>query len=174
MTHHFECFNQTGRRASALCAMFFLLAVAASGAPAVSLSVTSGPPTTNLKISATGFPPGVLIDVYFDVTDMALRVAGPKGGFSTVLQVPAATQPGTHWVTAEVRTTGVAAQQSFLVSTNWAQQGFTAKGKRYNPYENVLSPSNVGSIDRDWSFTTGGSVYSSPVVANGIVYVGRW
>ena len=58
------------------------------------------------------------------------------------------------------------------VNTNWVEFGFTSKRTRINPYENVLSPSTVGAIDEQWSFTTGSSVLSSPAVANGVVYVG--
>jgi outer membrane protein assembly factor BamB len=53
--------------------------------------------------------------------------------------------------------------------TNWPQFGFTAAGSRYNPYENVLSPSNVSSLTQNFSFTAGGYV-SPPVVAAGRVF----
>jgi outer membrane protein assembly factor BamB len=152
--------------------MSFLLAVAASGAPSLSLSSASGPPTTNLTVSGTGFAADALIDVYFGTTDMALEVSGPKGGFSIGLQVPAAAQPGTYWVRAVTRTSGAAAHQSFLVRTDWAEFGFTPKGKRNNPYENVLKSSTVASMDIDWQFLAGAEIYSSPAVANGVVYVG--
>ena len=108
---------------------------------------------------------GVLIDVYIDTTDVAVTIA-TAGAFSIVVQIPAAAIPGNHFVTAVVRTSGIGSQKAFLVQTNWAQQGFTAKGKRSNPYENVLSPSNVGLIDLDWSFTTGGTIINFPPVTS--------
>src|SRR5579863_3568306 len=43
---------------------------------------------------------------------------------------------------------------------------------RWNPYEKVLNVNNVGKLHRKWSYATGGSVVSSPAVANGVVYVG--
>ena len=38
--------------------------------------------------------------------------------------------------------------------------------------EKVIYPENVPGLRKDWTYTTGGAVESSPVVAGGIVYVG--
>jgi outer membrane protein assembly factor BamB len=141
----------------------------------LTLSSTSGPPTSNLLVSAGGFPASTAVDIYFDTTDVALAVTSGTGAFSGIaLKVPASAVPGTHWVTAVARgTSGKAAQASFLVQTNWAQFHYSVLHKSVNPYENVLSPTTVGSIGLDWSFTTGGEIYlSAPAVANGVVYVG--
>src|ERR1700690_174322 len=44
---------------------------------------------------------------------------------------------------------------------------------RWNRCENVLNVNNVGSLHKKWSYKTGGAFdYSSPAVANGVVYVG--
>ena len=154
MNHSFFSLNQTGRKFAVLCAAACLLTAAALGAPNVSLSKVTGPPTTALTVSGTAFGASHLIDLYFDTGDVALVVSSPTGTFSQIaLQVPAAAVPGTHWVTAVVRVSGLAAQTSFLVQTDWTEFGFTPKGKRNNPYENVLNPSTVGSIDLDWTFT---------------------
>ena len=47
----------------------------------------------------------------------------------------------------------------------------------FNPYEVILSPATVGNLALDWTYTMGGDSQgvldqSSPVVANGVVYVG--
>lgn len=42
----------------------------------------------------------------------------------------------------------------------------------FNPYEVILSPANVANLVVDWQYPTGGAIWSSPVVANGVVYVG--
>jgi outer membrane protein assembly factor BamB len=54
-------------------------------------------------------------------------------------------------------------------ATNWPQFGFTAAGPRYNPFENVLSPTNVSGLTQNFSFTAGGYA-SPPVVAAGRVF----
>src|SRR5439155_1674875 len=67
---------------------------------------------------------------------------------------------------------GVAAQAPFTVSTTWAEVGFKPTGTRNNPDENVLSTSSISQLDTAWIAATGGSIESSPAVANGVVYVG--
>ncbi len=44
--------------------------------------------------------------------------------------------------------------------------------QRWNRCEKVLNVHTVKSLGLKWSYTTGGGVYSSPAVANGVVYVG--
>jgi outer membrane protein assembly factor BamB len=56
-------------------------------------------------------------------------------------------------------------------SVNWTEF-HTIDMMRWNPCEKVLNVNNVGSLSLKWSYTTGGGVYSSPAVANGVVYVG--
>src|SRR5271165_2119830 len=55
--------------------------------------------------------------------------------------------------------------------TPWAQF-HRANMQRYNPCEKVLNVKNVGNLHRKWSYATGGNVWSSPAVANGVVYAG--
>ena len=46
--------------------------------------------------------------------------------------------------------------------------------QRFNPYETLLNVNNVSSLQLKWSFPTGQSVFSSPAVANGVVYIGSY
>lgn len=55
--------------------------------------------------------------------------------------------------------------------TDWKQY-LNDNTERWNPYENVLTVDNVGSLQAKWIYDTGGSVESSPAVANGMVYIG--
>lgn len=55
---------------------------------------------------------------------------------------------------------------------NWAQFHFDECLTGFNPYEVILSPATVGNLTVKWSYTTGGRVYSSPTVVNGVVYIG--
>ena len=70
-----------------------------------------------------------------------------------------------------------------FVSVAWGQQPtcgvYTAWAEfhrrnmqRWNPCEKVLNVHNVGRLGLKWSYATAGEVYSSPAVANGVVYVG--
>jgi glucose dehydrogenase len=70
-----------------------------------------------------------------------------------------------------------------FVSVAWGQQP-AGKGRsdwtefhrtnmeRWNPYEKVLNVHNVGKLSAKWSYAAGLTVYSSPAVANGVVYIG--
>jgi eukaryotic-like serine/threonine-protein kinase len=58
------------------------------------------------------------------------------------------------------------------VDSNGVELGFDAAHTHFNPYEQVLDTTNVTDIRQLWSFTTGSHIFSSPTVANGLVYVG--
>jgi outer membrane protein assembly factor BamB len=137
----------------------------------VKLSPTTGPPTSTVTVSGSGFGDLEAVDVYFDTTDEALTVTTAAGTFKGVtLTVPASAVPGAHWLTAVGRHSGLAAQAQFTVNTNWTQYRYSSLHKGSNPYENVLSPDNVGDMDQAWHNTTGGAVDSSPAVLNGLVF----
>lgn len=54
---------------------------------------------------------------------------------------------------------------------NWPQFQFDSCRTGYNPNEFVLSPTTVGNLALKWK-QTGVSVYSSPAIANGVIYTG--
>ena len=158
-----------------LCLLSVVVLLAAAvclGEPAVSLSPKSGPPTTKLLVSGSGYKPYAEIDIYFDTKDEAKVIANGSGSFSKIsIEAPRSALPGKHWVSAVQRSGEIGAQAPFLVNTNWSQYGFTSDGQRANPYENVLNPSTVGGLGLLWSYTTGGAVQAAPSVVDGVVYV---
>jgi outer membrane protein assembly factor BamB len=166
MTHRFPC--------AALVALIFAGGTAPGfAAPSVALSPNVNHPSSTVRVSGSGFGPGKGIDLYWDATDELLAVSDGTGAFANKsIPVPAAALPGTHWVTAVERDSGDAAQAAFTVRTDWVEHGFSEKGRRYNPWENVISPANASSLDVAWTFATGDVVESSPAVANGLVYIG--
>lgn len=147
---------------------------AAAAVPRVTLSPASGPPTTTVAVSGTGFGAYEGVDLYFGTKDMALAGTSRTGRFGPVsVTVPASAIPAQHWVSAQGRRTRLFAQTPFTVRANWSQFGFSANRQGVNPYENVLSPATVPRLDENWSFATSGPV-SSPTVANGLAYVGSY
>jgi outer membrane protein assembly factor BamB len=140
--------------------------------PTVSVSPVSGPPGTPVTVTGSGFRANEEVDLYVGTADEVLAASNGAGAISySGLVIPASAPPGTAWVSAVGRSSGDAAQVSFLVQASWPQFGLGAAGDRNNPYENTLGTANVGSIDRDWSYATGGQIDSSPVVADGVMYV---
>ena len=156
---------------------FFLATVVAVAMPpafaasVVTIKPTSGHPNLAVTLSGTGFGDGEAVDLYVDTVDTLLLVSSATGTLSGSVVIPASAQPGTHYVTAVGRHSGDAAQASFSVTTPWAEQGFGAAHLGWNPYENTLNTSNVGSLGILWQISANG-LGSAPAVANGRVYVG--
>jgi outer membrane protein assembly factor BamB len=143
--------------------------------PAITVSPATGPPTSKLAVSGSGFGGSEGVDIYFDTTDLVLPGTDANGSFGPIsITVPASAAPGTHWITAEGRHSGLLTQAPFAVNTNWGQFRYSSKHRGSNPYENVLNRDNVSAIDQDWSFTTGGQVQSSPAISNEMAYVGSF
>ena len=144
-----------------------------AAAPAVKLSPTSDHPTATDQVSGSGFGAFEAVDIYFDTTDMLLATTTATGTIPWhPWQVPADATPGEHWITAIGRHTGDAAQKPFIVSTDWPQQGYSPRGKRFNPYENVLNTTTAPGLDMAWAAPTGSQMRSAPAVVNGVVYEG--
>ena len=149
-----------------------LVSSVALAAPSITLSRKLGPPTSSILVSGRGFAPFSLVNIHFDTSDAALVIANKAGEFRhALIHVPKEAKPGKHWVTALGRNLDNAAQEPFVVNTNWGQFHFEANAARCNPYENVLDPATAGDLAQVWSYAVG-SMYSSPTVADGIVYIG--
>ncbi|MBV9231171.1 MAG: PQQ-binding-like beta-propeller repeat protein [Chloroflexi bacterium] len=80
-----------------------------------------------------------------------------NSSMQTVKTIPSAT-PATAY-DAEVATHGI-------------MFGFDAQHSHDNPYEHILNVTNVSQLEQQWTALTSGLIYSSPAVANGLVYVG--
>ncbi len=143
-----------------------------------------GPPQTFVRLQGAGFDPLAAIDIYFDSTVLTSTTTDASGSFGngvitaggptfTQIQVPSATAPGKHTITAQEHLGQKSAQKSFLVTTDWPKFGYDLPHSGTNPYENILSTATVGDLSLRWSYLTPGGIYfSSPAVANGKVYVG--
>jgi outer membrane protein assembly factor BamB len=176
--------HPTRSRGSLLPLLAMLLAVGAglalpsrpalAASPVVTLSRSVGPPTLVVTAAGTGFGLNEGVDVYFDRTDLVLTVTDGAGAFSVQIQIPPSATPGTHWVTAIGRSSGLAAQKSYLVRTNWPSFRSTPQHAGRNRYENVLGPWNLGDLEELWAARTGGFILGGACVYNGLAYVGSF
>jgi outer membrane protein assembly factor BamB len=144
--------------------------------PLIKISHNSGPPGSSVTISGAGFGAHQAVDLYFDTSDKALVRANGRGAFSDrAFDVPSSALPGIHYLTAVQRHTARSAQAKFVVNTNWIQDSFSRSHTGFNPYENVLSPSNVGRLQLDWSGHLARfqktDIAPSPAVVDGVVYM---
>src|SRR5438105_12180650 len=174
------------RRMTILLALLVVLALsltlsgvthlAAHATPArasITLSKVTGPPTTTLIVEGTGFGSSeTVIATFHTTTIVGTTTTSRLGSFSLGITVPATALPGRHSIQATRRSSGLTDSHTFLVNTNWSQFGYDQAHSRTNPYENVLSRTNVSRLTLDWSSPTGGVIGSSPAVANGVVYIG--
>jgi hypothetical protein len=137
------------------------------------LSSQLGPATSTVTVSGTSFGANEGVEVFFDTIDAGLAGADAAGNFGPIsVTVPASATPGSHRISAEGRQSRLFAQATFTVATDWPQFRDGPEHHGHNGTENVLSPQSVSGMDLDWSFARAGPVYSSPAVANGMVYVG--
>lgn len=136
----------------------------------LSISPDVGPPTTVTTATGSGFAPSERVVLGFDQRKLETIRAASDGTFAQEVQVPATATPGDHTISAKGAVSGVAVA-TFTVRTDWPTARFDPEGTGHNPYENVITPSNVGSLELAWSVKTEGSLFSTPVVVDGVVYV---
>jgi outer membrane protein assembly factor BamB len=65
----------------------------------------------------------------------------------------------------------LAALVLLLSGCDWTMFRFGPQHTGYNPGESTIGVGNVGTLVQKWRGATGSAVYSSPAVANGVVYV---
>jgi hypothetical protein len=141
--------------------------------PVIVFTPNVGPPTTTITVGGGGFDPYAAVDIYFDMTDLATAVTNGAGGFGASpftgisIQVPRSAVPGNHWITVIERQRVRFAQKQFLVRTDWPVWHYDSGRTGANPYENVLSPANVGSLSLNRMYELDAN--PQPVVAGGIV-----
>src|SRR5260370_26222324 len=151
-----------------------LRGVAQAAGPRIWLSQKVGPPTTSVQVNGAGFGHSETVLVDVDTTQVGAATTNATGKFVAQITVFKTALPGTHTVGVTGQSSGLTALALFLVQTDWDQFHFGPHLTGHNPYENVLTPSNVSALTRDWSYTTGGYIVSSLAVAGGVVYVGSY
>jgi outer membrane protein assembly factor BamB len=154
--------------------LFSLTSARAHGAttPRIVLKPNTGPPGVPFTVSGQGFMPSEYVDLSFDRAFLALVHTLPDGTFTKTVGVgPQIATPGRHRVSAYGQQGGEFVQATYVVRTNWPRYHFDNANTGYNPYEGVLSASNVGTLHETWSVALGGTAAPDPIVAYGKVYV---
>jgi outer membrane protein assembly factor BamB len=148
---------------------------AAAAAAGMRLTPNSGPPTTQTAVAGRGFGSSERVDIRFDSTPVARATTSVSGTFSTSFAVPAAALPGIHTVLARGKTSHLTAHASFQVRTDWPKFHFDLANSGANPYENVLGPANVATLQLAWkrpAGVPGGAIVETIAVAGGVAYAG--
>jgi PQQ-like domain len=161
------------KRTLLMAASFFAVMLSATSAMAATLtfSVAAGPPTVNTTVTGAAFAPNSIVDVYFDLTQMAFIATNASGGFTVQITVPTYTKPGAHVVTVMPHFgSGASAQKTFTVLTNWTQWRGDAGGTGWNHTENTLNYTTAANLTYSTSLASPASVYASPIIAGGLLY----
>jgi hypothetical protein len=155
------------------CAAAALAVAAPAAAFVATLTPASGPPTTVVTLTGSGFPDSSLVDIYWDTTQISFGSTTGTGTLTPVsINVPAAAAPGTHYVTVKNDGAAGGAQAAFLIRTNWAAYRWSAAQRNYNPTENTLTPATIGDIEWNWTaaVSAGHQLIAPPLVISGFLY----
>ena len=163
---------------AAAAGMVLAVGVFASPAAAVTTSISlkpsAGPPTTKVSVTGAGFGASETVTVDFSATQVATATTSAAGTFTAGFTVPKSALPGKYPVTATGETSGLTAAAKFLVRANWPQLRFNDANTGVNPYENVISTSNVAKLTEAWQSSINGAYLSNspPAAWKGVLYTG--
>src|ERR1700751_238669 len=110
---------------------------ASGGSPSITLSPNSGPPTSQVTVQGTGFGSKEQIVITVDNNPDGKAKTNKQGNFTTKITIPKDYGPGPTPVQATGQSSGLTAQATFTINTDWSSFGFDAQNTRDNPYENV-------------------------------------
>jgi outer membrane protein assembly factor BamB len=165
-------FVQAAVLGAACLVLLSVTAAAVAARTGLALEPAVGPPTSLVKAKGSGYAGRELVVLFFDGVRVGTEVTGPTGKFNTRFAVPASARPGDHTVEAVGQSSGASARAIFLVRTDWLQGCFEGGRSCFNPYENVIGSGNAGALAVRWRARVGTDGGSSPVYANGKLFVG--
>ncbi len=139
-------------------------------------SPSTSAPGTPITLVGTGFTANEVVNFSWDSAfhlPLASAIADANGNVSASLTFPASATPGSHTVFAVGQASGTSFTTPVTVETEWTDFGFGLTHLRNNPFENSVSPANVGNLHLKWSAPIGSQPEGapSPVYYNGTVYI---
>ena len=159
----------------AACLLGFIMCFPASGlAATIKVSPKSSSPVSEIAVHGQGFGRSEQVAIFFDSVGLANITANTSGNLpESKLLIPSDAIPGLHVIKAIGQKSGRSAQTDINVNTDWTQYGFDVMHSGFNSKENVLSPTNVSTLEyAGFSFNSRVPVITPPVIVDGIVYIG--
>jgi outer membrane protein assembly factor BamB len=135
---------------------------------------SSTPPGTSVTAAGSGYQAGEAVTLYLDTTSstaLATTTADSNGNINTSVTFAASTVPGAHSIIGVGQTSGQSFTTPLAIDTAWNDFGFDPAHDRYNRYENLVGTSNVNQLKLKWTAPMGNGLWSSPVYANGVIYM---
>ena len=140
-------------------------------------SPATTPPGTNVTVSGSGYTPGEAVKLFWNSTSgplLATTNADGSGNMTKVVAIPSSAQPGAASIIGQGQSSGLSLSAGLTIDTSWGDFGFNLAHNRLNPYENTVGTSNVANLTLKWSASTASKLQSSPIYANGTVYMGTF
>jgi eukaryotic-like serine/threonine-protein kinase len=104
-------------------------------------------------------------------TWLFLQTYGATSAASLATATANARRTATNVANAHATATAAANEYEKAATAQGVQFGFDAGHTNWNPYERVINSKNVTQLATRWSYSTGGSIDTSPIVVNGVVYI---
>ena len=160
--------------------------------PSFETGVVIGNPNTVLRLRGWSFGAKEAVSMYWNWvsssspgTLIGKASSDSKGSFSGLTYtVPSGTPNGVYTLAAVGATSNAVALTQFTVGTpqlntqvnayDWPNFGYDLQGTRVNPTETTINTGNVSTLAVKWKspFPVSNRVTGSPMIVNGIAYVG--
>ena len=110
------------------------------------LTRRSAPPGSSLLVGGRSFEPHEEVEVRLAGTTLGATSADDTGSFCVRFHIPGDLTPSVYDLAFEAQEAGTRAEARFAIRTDWAQGSFSASRTSFNPFENLLSRSNIDSL----------------------------
>lgn len=145
------------------------LSAVPANAATVTVSPNVGPPTTP-TVTGAGFAANAIMDVYFDLTQVAFQATNASGGFSLPRLRPLPPFPDrTRSLCFRISAPARRRRMLYVIRTNWP----TCAAPRAQAGTRRKTPATQGTVDNlvnVWNVRPGVGVYAAPIVAGLNVY----
>ena len=163
-----------------------------AGLPTLTLSQNVATIGSTIQLAIKNFLPSTRVALTLDSQKPIgleggsnILTVGPAGSAQVDVHIDSGWGAGFHLIVAEDLITRYTASTTLLITGRGSTQtyasfvaangimfGFDVQHTHFNPFEYMLNPTTVGGLTKKWAYSTGSTVFSSPAVAGGVVYVG--
>ena len=140
----------------------------------LALGLTTTPPGTSVTATGMGFAANEAVNIYWNSVSgplLASTTADGNGIIQQVVAIPTNVALGSNSVVSVGQTSQVTFTAPLTVNTDWSDFGLDYTNHRFNPFEQQVNATNVGSLVSKWVVTASKPLESSPVALNGLVYI---
>ena len=131
-------------------------------------------PGANVIVTGMGYQAGEAVKIYWNGTSgplLATATADINGNINQAVTIPSNATIGSNNIVGVGQTSLLSFTASITASTDWGDFGFDYSNHRFNAFEQQVSVANVGNLVSRWKATFSKPLQSSPVAANGLIYI---